>query len=265
MVCYAGRLAERRCARPILALLLDNGKSSRAENRIRLHHQRAKSIRCLSFAARRKSLLRQKGRSSKAMHDAAAKALNVERFVSMEYPDAEGMMPQLLAGHEQAYQAIKAERSDLQTGVTLSIADFEAGGEGSPYEEIRHKAYGVWLDAIKRSGDFTGVQVYNLIPIPGTGKPYPPLPQMPYQENGNPMASMQRPEALKHGVEYIHAQTNKPVFVTENGIETDNDQQRIWYIDQALAGLRDAIAGGVPVLGYVHWSLLDNDEGAGRL
>jgi beta-glucosidase len=172
------------------------------------------------------------------------------------------MTPQLLAGHVQGYQAIKAEKSDLQTGVTLNVIDFEPGGELSPYEEIRRKAYGVWLEAVRRTEDFTGVQVYYLIPIPGTGKPYPPLPEMPYVEKGNPMAAIQRPEALKNSVEYIHAETKKPIFVTENGIETDNDQRRIWYIDQALSGLHEAIAGGVPVLGYVHWSLLDNYEWA---
>jgi beta-glucosidase len=71
---------------------------------------------------------------------------------------------------------------------------------------------------------------------------------------------MQRPEALRNAVEYIYAQTKKPVFVTENGIETGSDQRRIWYIEGALAGLQEAIEKGVPVLGYLHWSLLDNFE-----
>jgi beta-glucosidase len=177
----------------------------------------------------------------------------------MEYPDAEGMMPQLLGGHEQGYQAIKAERSDLQTGVTLSIADFEPGGEGSPYQEIRHKAYGFGLMRLT-------AQV--------TTPEFRYITWSSYLERANHirlcrrcltrkraiLAAMQRAEALKHSVEYIHAETNKPVFVTENGIETDNDQRRICFIDQSLAGLRDAIADGVPVLGYVHSSLLDNYE-----
>jgi beta-glucosidase len=48
--------------------------------------------------------------------------------------------------------------------------------------------------------------------------------------------------------------------VTENGINTKDDTQRIRYIDAALAGLLSAIGDGVPVLGYLHWSLLDNFE-----
>jgi beta-glucosidase len=50
------------------------------------------------------------------------------------------------------------------------------------------------------------------------------------------------------------------VLVTENGIETDDDERRVWYVDAALAGLHEAIDSGVPVLGYLHWSLIDNFE-----
>jgi beta-glucosidase len=38
------------------------------------------------------------------------------------------------------------------------------------------------------------------------------------------------------------------------------DERRVWYIDAVLAGLRGSIAKGVPVMGYLHWSLLDNFE-----
>jgi beta-glucosidase len=197
---------------------------------------------------------------SLAAHAAAAKSLNSERFVTMDYPDSDGMTPQLIAGHEQGYAAIKAERGDLPVGVTLSVTDFQPGGEGSPYESIRRKAYGVWLDSIKRAGDFTGVQSYRLIRIPGTGKAFPPLPPVPMVDSSDRVADMQRPEALGNTVEYIHAETGKPIVVSENGIETENDARRVWYVDGALASLHASIAKGVPVLGYYHWSLLDNFE-----
>jgi beta-glucosidase len=74
------------------------------------------------------------------------------------------------------------------------------------------------------------------------------------------MVQFSRPEALGAGVEFVHAKTGKPVFVTENGLQTDNDADRVWYIDQALASLHGAISRGVPVMGYLHWSLLDNFE-----
>ena len=194
------------------------------------------------------------------VHAAAAKMTDVERFVTTEYPDHDRMTPQLISGHEQGFAAIKAERGDLPVGVTLSMNDFQPGGEGSPFEAVRADAYGEWLDVIKGTGDFTGVQTYRSIRIPGTGPDFPPLPLMPFTEPGDRLAAIQRPEALRNTVEYTYAQTNKPVLVTENGLETDDDARRVWYIDEALTGLHEAIGKGVPVLGYIHWTLLDNFE-----
>jgi beta-glucosidase len=70
-----------------------------------------------------------------------------------------------------------------------------------------------------------------------------------------------RPEALgaavARGAEILGG---TPVLVTENGIATADDEDRIRFTADALTGLADAIAGGADVRGYVHWSLLDNFE-----
>jgi beta-glucosidase len=197
---------------------------------------------------------------SRAMHAQAARILGSQRFSTMEDPDLDALTPQLIGAHEQGYAAIKAERNDLPVGVTLSVTDFQPGGTGSPFEDVRRTAYGEWLDTIARTGDFTGVQTYRTIRIPGTGDDYPSLPSLPFTEPGDRMAEIQRPEALGNAVAYVHSQTGKPVFVTENGIETENDERRVWYIGEALAGLHEAIEAGVPVMGYLHWTLLDNFE-----
>jgi beta-glucosidase len=110
------------------------------------------------------------------------------------------------------------------------------------------------------AGDFTGVQSYRMVRIPGTGEPLPPMPPLPFTEPGDRYADLQRPEVVGNTVEYVHGETGKPVLVTENGLETDNDERRVWYIDAALTGLHEAIEQGVPVLGYIHWMLMDNFE-----
>lgn len=202
----------------------------------------------------------QQDELSRKVHEAAASKLGSEHFVTMDHPDIVGMTPQLIDGHKEAYAAIKAARSDLPTGVTLSVTDFQPAGPESPYEEIRATAYGAWLDAIRAAGDFTGVQTYRQIRVPGTGEAFPLPPPLPFVDPTDMIAALQRPEALRNTVEYIYAQTQKPILVTENGIETENDERRAWYIEAALSQLLDAINGGVPVLGYLHWTLIDNFE-----
>ncbi|HEX7853563.1 MAG TPA: family 1 glycosylhydrolase [Sphingobium sp.] len=193
-------------------------------------------------------------------HAAAAKLTSSERFVTMNHPDIVGMTPQLIKAHEKAYAAIKAARSNLPTGVTLNLVDFEPGNEGSPYQALREKAYGEWLACAKRAGDFVGVQTYRQIQIPGPGAKLPAQPAMPYVDAGHMEEMIKQPTALRNMVEYVHEQTGKPIFVTENGLETEDDRRRAWYIPQVLTHLHEAIEKGVPVIGYMHWSLMDNFE-----
>jgi beta-glucosidase len=50
------------------------------------------------------------------------------------------------------------------------------------------------------------------------------------------------------------------VLVTEHGMATPDDALRASFLAPALEGLHAAMADGVPVLGYLHWTLLDNFE-----
>ena len=51
-----------------------------------------------------------------------------------------------------------------------------------------------------------------------------------------------------------------PMAVTEGGIATDNGERRADNIVRSLEQIDRAIAGGVDVRGYYHWSLMDNFE-----
>jgi beta-glucosidase len=70
-----------------------------------------------------------------------------------------------------------------------------------------------------------------------------------------------RPQALGAAVRRAsEVLPDVPLLVTENGIATADDADRIAFTDEALHGLSAAIADGADVRGYVHWSLLDNFE-----
>ena len=56
-----------------------------------------------------------------------------------------------------------------------------------------------------------------------------------------------------------------PIMITENGAvfaEPVHDDRRVAFIHDHVAAVHDALAQGVDVIGYCHWSLLDNFEWA---
>ena len=54
----------------------------------------------------------------------------------------------------------------------------------------------------------------------------------------------------------------KPIYITENGLATENDDKRLRSLIGYLVQLHHAIQAGADVRGYFHWSLLDNFEWA---
>ena len=72
-------------------------------------------------------------------------------------------------------------------------------------------------------------------------------------------------------VRFLYERYGVPIMITENGmsnLDTVNeagevcDDIRINYMDEYLRNLKLAIAEGIPVIGYQHWSLMDNFEWA---
>jgi beta-glucosidase/6-phospho-beta-glucosidase/beta-galactosidase len=56
------------------------------------------------------------------------------------------------------------------------------------------------------------------------------------------------------------ARLGVPLYVTENGVATDDEELRTRALLEHLAALQQALARGVDVRGYFYWSLLDNFE-----
>ncbi|MBL7072104.1 MAG: glycoside hydrolase family 1 protein [Candidatus Omnitrophica bacterium] len=53
-----------------------------------------------------------------------------------------------------------------------------------------------------------------------------------------------------------------PILITENGICTSNDNDRIDFLKDHLKEVAQAIKDGADIFGYLHWSLIDNFEWA---
>ena len=154
-----------------------------------------------------------------------------------------------------AKKAMKEIKPDLKIGITLSLHDIQCveGGEKEAQrewdEEFLH-----YLPYIKED-DFFGLQnytrsIYNkdgILPNPEGAE----LTQMDYEFY---------PEALEHVIRKVHEELDIPIIVTENGVATSDDTRRIAFIEKALVGVNNCINDDINVIGYCHWSLLDNFE-----
>ncbi|MCX5739973.1 MAG: family 1 glycosylhydrolase [Proteobacteria bacterium] len=61
-------------------------------------------------------------------------------------------------------------------------------------------------------------------------------------------------------IRYASDVSGVPIVVTENGIGTGDDTQRVAYYREALSALVRCLEAGIDVRGYYPWSLLDNYE-----
>ncbi|WP_225206091.1 family 1 glycosylhydrolase [Novosphingobium huizhouense] len=193
----------------------------------------------------------------KAMAAAAARAMNVPFFQpgsALYIRDPAKTQAHMLEGHAQGRAAIKAARTSLPVGVSLAIIDDQAVGRDSQRDARREKYYGAWLRAARQC-DFLGIQNYERAVWNAEGKLPPPA-----DAKRNTMGAEVYPPSLANVARYAHAQAGVPIMVTEHGVGTDDDSVRAWLIPAALAELKKAMAEGVPVLGYIHWSLVDNFE-----
>jgi beta-glucosidase len=68
------------------------------------------------------------------------------------------------------------------------------------------------------------------------------------------------PQAVEHTVRRAAAVSGRPVVVTENGIATADDTERITFVTEALQSAHRCLEDGIDLRGYFVWSLLDNFE-----
>ncbi|GAA5065061.1 family 1 glycosylhydrolase [Thermocatellispora tengchongensis] len=161
----------------------------------------------------------------------------------------------LCEAHRRARTAIKELQPKARVGWSLTLQDVQAGegGEQKAAEMLRHIVE-PFLE-LSKDDDFVGVQTYTRMVFGPDGPLKAARTERTFQTGWE-----YYPQALGNAVRLAAGFTGVPVLVTENGIATADDDLRIAHIRQALAGLPEAIADGAGVLGYLHWTLLDNWE-----
>ncbi len=161
----------------------------------------------------------------------------------------------VMRAHQAARKAMKEVKPELKIGLSLSLHDIQAveGGMERAMKEWEEE-FTHYIPYIKED-DFFGLQNYSrsligpdgIMPNPAGAK----VTQMDYENY---------PEALEHVIRRVYQEMPIPIMVTENGIATEDDAERVIFIKTALSGVQSCIADKIPVLGYMHWSLMDNFE-----
>lgn len=156
--------------------------------------------------------------------------------------------------HHAAREVLRA-RTSAKIGWSVANRAFAARPGG---EEKLVELQQIWEDLYLEGSagdDFVGVQSYSSQWVTAEGiEPYPEHP------DNTLVGTAYRPDALGMAVRHTHEVTGLPIMVTENGIAISDDARRIAYTTGALEGLAAAMADGITVHGYLHWSLLDNYE-----
>ncbi len=110
-----------------------------------------------------------------------------------------------------------------------------------------------FLDKVSNHIDYLGINFYfhNKMGIKGMRNDNDKLSDMGW---------WLQPDKLFNVLVKMSNRYKKPIFVTENGIATTNEETRIWWIKESVKAMSKALQEGVDLIGYLYWSLLDNFE-----
>lgn len=176
------------------------------------------------------------------------------RFPSIGLPPGvPDVTDRLVAAHRAAVELVRS------TGARAGWSVATQAYQPEPRSEEIAAEYGwsredVFLEAAK-GDDWVGVQAYTRTVIGPEGPR-----EIPDAAERTLTGWEYYPPAVGDGIRNAWNRAQAPVYVTENGIATADDQRRIDYTTGALEAVHACIADGIDVRGYLHWSALDNYE-----
>jgi beta-glucosidase len=170
-----------------------------------------------------------------AMESAKAFGLEDPRkvavFVSGCTPEGDELV---MKAHRAAVEEIKKQFPDIKVGLTLSLHDIQYVEGG------KEKADAAWNDEFMhylpyfKNDDFLGVQGYSRNVFDANGETSRRIIMAQHRWD---MSTIQRPSDISS--EELRKDYHGTILVTENGIATADDKQRIAYLDQATSDIQD--------------------------
>lgn len=173
--------------------------------------------------------------------------------------------------NETAEKIEEARRQTVETGMGLMSNRWwmDPMLAGKPVQ-----AYGVYstkekdMAEIHQPLDFVGLNIYTPFNHAAWGgEKNAPTTGLPRTSIGWVVDE----RVMYWAVRFIYERYKLPIMITENGMADNDfmcldgkvhDPQRIDFIKRYLGQLKRAVGEGYPVLGYQHWSIMDNFEWA---
>jgi len=167
----------------------------------------------------------------------------------------------LAEAHKHAYTILKGTTKNTNIGIAMALSQSYAYNERNPINKLtvglKDYLWNWWfLNRIRKSLDFIGVNFYAADHLDWRLRQK--NPSSPHSDLGWYM----EPSALFDILVQTTRRYGLPIIVTENGLADGHDTHRKWWIKETIDAMQKALTAGVPLKGYLHWSLLDNFEWA---
>ncbi len=190
----------------------------------------------------------------------------------------------LVRAHAAAYHAIHELQPSARVGLAMNLRLFDPANPASPADRLlaryHHRLFNDLILLAAHDGklrlpmrpemvrgaagtmDFLGVNYYTRDLVSLSARPSQRFISRfptPGSEVGDGGYGEIYPEGLYRVLRW-GAGLGLPIYITENGVPDAADRYRPRFIVTHLYQAWRAIQEGMPVLGYYHWSLVDNFE-----
>jgi beta-glucosidase len=146
----------------------------------------------------------------------------------------------------QALQYTEADPNNIANKILVKVIDYQANFR--------------FLDATKNENDFIAIQYYGPTSYSLSTKGFKTDRAPEKGEGASDFGWEIYPKGLYDLITRVYERYDRPIIITENGIADMNDRLRTKYIQDHLYWVKRAIDEGIPVQGYIYWTLMDNFE-----
>lgn len=165
----------------------------------------------------------------------------------------------LALAHRRSYKVIKSVNPGINIGAAMGVSNGRVLSRWDLQAQfsMRFAEYAWnwwWLNRIKRNQDFVGINHYSTDYYKGWFRRENPKKPV------NDLGWYMEPSGLHEMLLKTCRRYKKPIIISENGLADERDKHRKWWLEETLGAMEKAIADGVDLKGYLHWSLLDNFE-----